>query len=121
MSIARVQFLVIYNITDSGELCYDLVNYQDILCAKSVSDPCPTHDGTRYPTPCRGDGGSGLMARITNSSSHDQWFVFGLDSFSDELCGLYQDSHTAYISTVQHRDWILQVRGKMQSLNWTDI
>ena len=61
------------------------------------------------------------MAKITNLSCHDQWFVFGVDSFSDELCGRYQDSHTAYISTVEHRDWILQVRLRMQSLDWTDI
>ena len=62
------------------------------------------------------------MARITQnvSSCHDQWFVFGLDSFSDELCGRYQDFHTAYISTVQHRDWILQVSTDRQTGQQTD-
>ena len=98
---------------------YDHVNYQvivpsdDILCAKAVSEPCETRDGsqTHYPTPCRGDSGSGLMATTKSlSSCSEQWFVFGVVSFSDKFCGHYQESSTAFISTLKHRKWILKVR-----------
>ena len=43
------------------------------------------------------------------SSACGQWFVFGVDSFGEKLCGHYGDSNTAYISTVHHRKWILEV------------
>ena len=51
------------------------------------------------------------MAAKTKSLSpcSDQWYVFGLVSFSDKFCGHYQNSNTAFISTIKHRKWILQV------------
>lgn len=85
----------------------------DVICALPVEDPCETNQGKRYPSPCRGDSGSGLMAPKSStdrcSSCCEQWFVVGIDSFSEELCGHYGQSNAAYISTFHHREWILQV------------
>ena len=62
------------------------------------------------------------MATIIKNQEpcHDQWFVFGVDSFSGEFCGHYTP-YTTYISTVKHRDWILQVSLSIKSLNWTEV
>ena len=67
----------------------------------------------RYPSPCRGDSGSGLMAPKSSSdrcsSCCEQWFVVGIDSFSEEFCGRHGNSNTAYISTLHHRGWIMKI------------
>ena len=54
------------------------------------------------------------MAAKSLSPCSDQWYVFGLVSFSDKFCGHYQNSNTAFISTIKHRKWILQVSTSLE-------